>query len=323
MARTEYGQSAEAVKSLTDNPIMHGWAYFNGVLLGCVIDNITTSQEVTTVDIVCAQKGANAQDQVITANAMTITMTLASPKDPVRALVDPNFRILDNGQEVGTSNLFESLKEGRSGALKMVRSVNGAPSADANEVICFYEVFPTVTGDVVTYGNAQQQLAVTFTVILKSFDELKTYNAEADYLIDAAFYYYTNTPRGVPAVEWPAIVRLSHDGSKIYAAYDSAIEANGMLLYEVAQDDGSGKITDRWDGTGVIEDNTVVITPQPNAGSTDPVVLSSSRGVYLFGNAKKLLHADGVASAMIPRSRVAYKAPETESLSIKTAELKM
>ncbi|MCL2519964.1 MAG: hypothetical protein FWE37_03025 [Spirochaetaceae bacterium] len=309
MTNTNYGTSAAGVKALTDNPIMHGWAYFNGVLLGCVMDNITVSQEATTVDILSAQKGTGPQDQVITALAMTINMTLASPKRSLRALVDPNFKILDNGQEVGASKLFDSLKQGRSGALKMVRSVNGAPSTDPNDVICFYEVFPNLAGDVVELGNAQQQLAITFNVILKEFTELKTYDANAEYLLDSAFYYYTDKPRGVPPVEWPIIPELSHDGTNIYLDYaDDDIEQNGELRYEVLEDDGEGKIVRRWDGMGEVRGNRVIITPQLNADEAGPIELSSSKGVYLFGNAKKLIHKTGIASAMLPQALVTFKA---------------
>lgn len=278
--------------------ITNFWAFYKGVNLGCQTAGVNLTNELTTADIICLQKGSSPQDQVITGAQMTLSFSLAQPKIEVRSLLDNTATIDDAGNFYLSQRLFESAQLVNSGALLLVRATaDGGVSLDPEDRLWLYNASPSVSGSILTSGNEQVSLDVSF--LIRS-QELNGYNNYTGSITSAIGYIEQEDMSDFPLPQalWPEIPDLYHDGSDVFLKYQNPVTLAGSGNCLICS--GEPKAAFKQKAKLEIDASDATLVKASLSSGALPV----NEKIFLFVNKGMFRHTNTVESAMAPMTTV-------------------
>jgi len=271
---------ANGLNRYFESGVESGWLYFRGVNLGYYegTANITVDRDI--LEAFGSQAGTKKIGSYVTGEEMVMAVTLTVPSWDLRELLSNNFEMSADGQMVLKS---ASWSKNRSGALKVVRQINGGISE--NDVLCLYDVEIEVEGDLFKIGNEIQNMQLNILIRSK-----RMANGQSSYGFIST--QGDEPPIGFDPLEWVALpTSLVANEDSITVSYEAPVRVLRNARAVIFQDEGD----DVWVARPALvsaSGSTLVVTPVD-----DTIDLSLSNKLYLNDRA---LRVGTQYSAMIP-----------------------
>jgi len=178
---------------------------FNGYDLGKTGADTTLSPDQDIKDIMYQQDGTKAADHVRTGMDVLLSVTFSEINTGLIKQLMAGFESSEPAGSDGAvfdRNLYQSMRDNEAKVLKVASvNANGVASELDEDIFCFYEAIPIISGELINWGaDTQRNLPVDFRIKWHTFStgESTTY--------DGAFGYYGDpTVEDVPAIVWPDV----------------------------------------------------------------------------------------------------------------------
>lgn len=179
---------------------------FKGYDLGKTTAETTLKLDQDVKDIIYQQDGTKASDKVRTGAVLVVSGTLGEVKTKTLELLMAGITAghasaADDFGVLGRS-VYQSMRDNEAGAAKIAAcSEDGIASELPEDLICFYEAFVNLTGNLINWGaDVQRGLPFEMTIPFHPFAD-----GESTAHRGAFGYWGDPADSDVPAITWPDV----------------------------------------------------------------------------------------------------------------------